>query len=147
MINKVNKTIRLLRKLQNTLPRPSLLTIYKSFIRRHVDYGVIIHDQAYLPSFLQKVESIQYNAVLAITVAICGIREEKLFEELGFQSQQHRWWYRNLCYFYKILKKQSLKYLFNIIPKLPIPYSTRAQIIFLISKLSTTRKILLFHQL
>ena len=28
MLNKVNKTIGLLRKLQNTLPRPSLLTIY-----------------------------------------------------------------------------------------------------------------------
>ena len=87
MINKVNKSITLLRKLQNTLPRPSLLTIYKSFIRRHVDYGVIIHD---LASFLQKVESIQYNAVLAITVATCGMSEEKLFEKLGFQSQQHR---------------------------------------------------------
>ena len=28
MFNKVNKTIRLLRKLQSTLPRPSLLTIH-----------------------------------------------------------------------------------------------------------------------
>ena len=44
MLNKVNKTIGLLRKLQNTLPRPSLLTIYKSFIRPHLDYGNIIHD-------------------------------------------------------------------------------------------------------
>ena len=32
MFNKVNKTIGILRKLQNTLPRSSLLTIYKSFI-------------------------------------------------------------------------------------------------------------------
>ena len=44
MLNKVNKTIGLLRKLQNTLPRPSLLTIYKSFIRPHLDYGNIIYD-------------------------------------------------------------------------------------------------------
>ena len=36
MANKVNKTIGLLRKLQNTLPRPSLFTIYKSFIRPHL---------------------------------------------------------------------------------------------------------------
>ena len=54
MLNKVNKTIGLLRKLQNTLPRPSLLTIYKSFIRPHLDYGNIIYDQAYNPSFQQK---------------------------------------------------------------------------------------------
>ena len=44
MLNKVNKTIGLLRKLQNTLPRLSLLTIYKSFIRPHLDYGNIIYD-------------------------------------------------------------------------------------------------------
>ena len=44
MLNKANKTIGLLRKLQNTLPRLSLLTIYKSFIRPHIDYGNIIYD-------------------------------------------------------------------------------------------------------
>ena len=37
--NKVNKTIGLLRKLQDTLPRASLITIFKSFIRPHLDYG------------------------------------------------------------------------------------------------------------
>ena len=43
--NKVNKTIRLLRKLQNTLPRTSLITIFKSFIRPILDYGDIIFDR------------------------------------------------------------------------------------------------------
>ena len=42
--SKVNKTIGLLRKLHNTLPRLSLLTIYKSFIRPHLDYGYIIYN-------------------------------------------------------------------------------------------------------
>ena len=72
MLNKVNKTIGLLRKLQNTLPRPSLLTIYKSFIRPHLDYGDIIYDHVYNASFQQKIESIQYNAVLAITGVMRG---------------------------------------------------------------------------
>ena len=54
MLNKVNKTIGLLRKLQNTLPRPSLLTIYKSFIRPHLDYGDIIYDQVHRVSFQEK---------------------------------------------------------------------------------------------
>ena len=35
--NKVNKTIRLLRKLQDTLARTSLITIFKLFIRSHLD--------------------------------------------------------------------------------------------------------------
>ena len=45
IINKVNKTMGILRKLQNILPRSALLTIYKSFIRPHIDYGDIIYDQ------------------------------------------------------------------------------------------------------
>ena len=47
----VAKTIRLLRKLQVVLPRPSLVTIYKAFIRPHLDYGDIIYDRAYDESF------------------------------------------------------------------------------------------------
>ena len=76
-------------------------------------------------SFQQKVESIQYNAAVAITGAIRGTSKEKIFEELGLESLQHRRWYRKLCCFYKILKDQSPKYLFNIIPKLNRPYPTR----------------------
>ena len=76
-------------------------------------------------SFQQKVESIQYNAAVAITGAIRGTSKEKRFEELGLESLQHRRWYRKLFCFYKILKDQSPKYLFNIIPKLNRPYPTR----------------------
>ena len=56
----INKTIELLRKLQNTLPRPLLLTIYKSFIRPHLGYGDIIYNayNAYNASFQQNVERI-----------------------------------------------------------------------------------------
>ena len=54
--SKVNKTMGILRKLHNTLPsRLSLLTIYKSFIRPHLDYGDVIYDQAYTASFHQKI--------------------------------------------------------------------------------------------
>ena len=38
------KGIGLLRKLQSILPRTSLLTIYKLFIRPHLDYGDIVYD-------------------------------------------------------------------------------------------------------
>ena len=124
MFNKVNKTIGLQRKLQNSLSRPSLLTIYKSFIRPRLDYGDVIYDQAYNASLQQKVESIQHNAALAITGAIRGTSKEKLFEELSLESLQHRRWYRKLCCFYKILKDRSPKYIFNIIPELTKPYST-----------------------
>ena len=45
--SKRNKTIGLLRKLQNTLPRPALIALYKAFARPHLDYGDILYDQAY----------------------------------------------------------------------------------------------------
>ena len=48
---KVNKTIGLLQKLQKTLPRPVLMTIYKAFVRPHLDYGDIIYDEAYNETF------------------------------------------------------------------------------------------------
>ena len=88
ILNKVNKTIGLLRELQNILPRSALLTIYKSFVRPHLDYGDIIYDQAYNTSFHQKLEPLQYNACLAITGAIRGTSREKLYEELGLASLQ-----------------------------------------------------------
>ena len=99
--NKISKTIGLLRKLQNILPRPALLTIYKCFIRPHLDYGDIIYDQDYNLSFHQKLESIQYNAALVLTRAIRGSSREKLYQELGLESLQLRRWYRKLCCFYR----------------------------------------------
>ena len=39
IFSKVNKTIRLIRKLRHILPRSPLLTIFKSFIRPHLDYN------------------------------------------------------------------------------------------------------------
>ena len=77
--SKVNKTIGLLRKLHNTLPRLSLLTIYKSFIRSNLDYVDLIYDQAYTDSFHQKIESVQYNSALAIADAIRGTSKEKIY--------------------------------------------------------------------
>ena len=37
-VAKANKTIGVIRKLHLFLPIPALLTIYKSFIRLHIDY-------------------------------------------------------------------------------------------------------------
>ena len=102
ILNNVNKTIGLLRKLQNILPRSTLLTTYKSFIRPHLDYGDIIYNQAYNVSFHQKLELLQYNACLAITGAIRGTSKEKLHEELGLESLQLRRWFRKLSCFYKL---------------------------------------------
>ena len=54
IITKVNKTAGLLQKLQNVLSRESLLTIFKSFVRPHLDYSDVIYDQSYNNTFHQK---------------------------------------------------------------------------------------------
>ena len=82
ILNKVNKSIGLLHKLQNILPSSALLTIYKSFVRPHLNHGDIIIDQAYSVSFHQKLELLQCNACLAITEAIRVTSREKLYEKL-----------------------------------------------------------------
>ena len=97
------------------LPRWLLVTIYKSFTRPHLDYGDIIFDQAFTKSF-HNLESIQYNASLAITGAKRGTSKEKLYQELGFESLEQRCWFRKLCTFYKIYKNQSPSYHYNLKP-------------------------------
>ena len=104
---KISKTVGLLRKLHDLFPRSALITIYKAFVRPYLDYGDILYDQAYNMSFHHKLESIQYNACLAITGAIRGTSKEKLYQELGLESLQLRRWYRKLGMFYKIYKNKS----------------------------------------
>ena len=74
-IAKANKSIRIIGKIAHVLPRESLITIYKSFVRPHIDYGNIIYDQPNNDSFCNMIERVQYNAALAITGAIKGISQ------------------------------------------------------------------------
>ena len=127
MFHKINKTFSLLHKLQKNLPTAPSITIYKSFIRPHLDYGDILYDQAFNNSFHERLESIQYNAALAITDAIRGSSKEKLYQELDFESLQQRRWYRKLCLFHKIIKSQSPKYLSELIPTARQAYMTRCK--------------------
>ena len=46
IVSKANNGIGIVKNLPNTLPRNSLLTIYKSFIRPHLDNCDIIYDQS-----------------------------------------------------------------------------------------------------
>ena len=114
MFRKINKIISLLLKLQNNLPRAPLITIYKSFVRPHLDYGDILYDQTFHNSFHEKLKSIQYNPALAITDAVRDSSREKLYEELGFESLQQRRWYRKLCWFFKKKKHKNSDPLFNV---------------------------------
>ena len=80
VINKVKETIGLLCKSQKHLPWQSLITIYISFIQPHLDYGDTVYDRAFNESVHKKLESIQYNAAIAIPETIRGTSSEKFFQ-------------------------------------------------------------------
>ena len=69
-----------------SLPQSSLLTIYKSFVRPHLDYGDVIYDQTNNFSLSDKIESVPSNAVLAIAGAIRETSKEKLYPQLLLES-------------------------------------------------------------
>ena len=114
---KVNRGIGILKKLSGFLPRNSLITLYKSLIRPHLDYADIIYDQPNNLTLCNKIETCQYNAAVAITGAIRGSSKERLCQDLGFEHLSSRRWLRKLCTFYKIVRNRSPGYLYkNILP-------------------------------
>ena len=76
-IKKATKGVNVIRKINLLLPCSSLLTINKSFVKPHLDYCNVIYDQPNNSRLSDKIESVQYNAALAITGAIRGTSREK----------------------------------------------------------------------
>ena len=87
---------------EKSLPHGPLLTIYKTFIRPHLDYGDVIYDQHYNNYFDQKLEPIKYKAAVAITGAKRGSSRGKRYQKLGLEPLQEQWWFRKPYYFFKI---------------------------------------------
>ena len=116
----------MLKKLSNYLPCHCLVTLYKAFIRPHLDYTDIIYGKPNNMNICNKIESLQYNVALAITSAIRGSSKEKLFQELGVEYLSSRRWLRKLSLFYKIVVNKSPNYLFNYVSKVNQSYQTRS---------------------
>ena len=110
------KGVGLLRKLQTILPRKSSLTVYKSFIRPLLDYADVIYDQSSNASFSKKIESVQYNAALAITGAVKGSSREKMYQELGLEYPYQRRWARRLCLLYKVFSTGQPSNIYDLLP-------------------------------
>ena len=104
VLSKVNKTIAMLR---NLFYRENLVfgkySIYKtpSWLR-----GYCVQPKLQW-LVTPKIELIQYNAAPAIIGAKRSTSREKLYQELVLELLRKRRWYRKLCYFFKIFKKQS----------------------------------------
>ena len=91
----VNKLRSTLRKLYHYMSCDSLVTIYKSFIRPHLDYADVKFDKPSNATFL--------------------IELNQLYQELGFETVKERRWFQRLCCFYKILNNQAPAYLYSLL--------------------------------
>ena len=80
---KATKVVNVIRKMNLLLPHSSLLTIYKSFVRRHLNYGDVIYNQPNNSRLSGNIETVQYNATLVIIGTIRRTSKEKLYQELG----------------------------------------------------------------
>ena len=84
-ISIVNNGIGLLRNLRCSISRKPLLSIYEAFLRPHLDYCDVMYEKPRNEKFIDTLESIQYNATLAITGAIKVTFKEKLCNELDLE--------------------------------------------------------------
>ena len=82
-ISKAMKGIGIIKKLSNVLPRKSLITIYKSFVRPRLDYGDLIYDPPNNESFCQQIVSVQYKLPLQSLVLL---QEHVDLNEIGLES-------------------------------------------------------------
>ena len=137
-ISKTRKGIGLLKYLSKYLPRHTLNELYKLYVRPHLDYGDVIYhipakicefsQNIILPSLMEKLESVQYSAALAVTGTWRGTSREKLYAELGWESLSSRRMSRRLTLFYKFINNLSPEYTLDPIPLLhQSQYSLRNQ--------------------
>ena len=100
-----------MKRLSLMLSRNQVLTIYKTFVRSHLDYGDMIYDKPFNDSFKEKLGKVQYCVALIITGTIKGTFQERLYKEHSLESLCDRKWYHKLTSFYKIVKGLALSYL------------------------------------
>lgn len=75
-----------------------MLTIYKSFVRLHLDYGGILYNKPENNNFHNKVVKVQYRVCLDITGAVQGTSRLNLYDELGLHSVSKSRWRSNLFF-------------------------------------------------
>ena len=127
-ITKSRQGIGMIKYLSRYLPRHTLNELYKLYVRPHLDYGdVIYHTPAKICEFshdttlnthMEKLESVQTSAALAVTGAWKGTSREKLYNELGWEPLNLRRWSRRLVMFYKIVNNTTPEYTRHPIPQL-----------------------------
>ena len=120
------KGIGLIKHLRPYLPVSSLEQIYKMRIRSLFDYcDYIFHIPALnnnsstdinLNYVMDSLESLQYQAAIAVTGTWKGTNRDKIYDQLGWETLHNRREFRRLTQFYKIMNNLTPEYLAKPIP-------------------------------
>ena len=109
-LQKAKKGLGLLKYMSRHVSRDVLDTMYKMYIRPHLDYAdVIYHGQN--QDSMDLLESIQYQAARIVTGCWQGTSRIKLYNEIGWESLHERRRYRRLTLYYKIIFNMTPNYL------------------------------------
>ena len=131
-VSRSRRGIEFIKFLSNYLPRHTLNELYKLYVRPHLDYGDFIYhipptkcgysEDLKLNHQMEKLESVQYSAALAVTGAWKCTFRDKLYEELGWELLNLRRWSRRLVLFFKIVNNRAPENTREPIPPLPQSY-------------------------
>ena len=119
IILRANKGIGRIHRLCRYLTRNYLLTIYKAFIRPHLNCGDVVYYYLGNASFMQKLKSVQYNGTLEITDCFRGTSRGKFYSEyseLGLESLADNRFSKRPIAFCKIVNKKASQYLIDYLP-------------------------------
>ena len=143
-ISKTKKTIGIIKHVSKYLPLKTLILIYKSLVRPHFDYCDTIfhvppptngifdnhaHESGILPALMKKVESVQYQAALAITGSWQGTNRVKIYEQLGLESLSDRRSLHRILQIFKIKSNLTPSYLKSKLPPLDVQANQNANTI------------------
>ena len=94
--NKARRGVGMFRFLSSYLPKHTLNQLYKFYVRPHLDCGDVIYHipqkvndfshEVNLNRQMERLESVQYSAGLAIRGAWKGTSRSKLYKKLGWES-------------------------------------------------------------
>ena len=154
-ILQTKKTIGIIKHLSRYLYVKTLLLMYKSLVRPHFDYcDIIFHIPSlgnerfvnYLPNnehlniLMAKIESVQYQAALAITGTWQGTSRIKLYKELGLESLSARRSLNRIIQLFKIKNNHTPEFLRNKLPSLSIQDNPNANPNIFNAKVTRTQR-------
>ena len=127
-LTKARSGLGVMLHLKKWVTHPVLETIYKLYVRPHLDYcDVVYHTaspaNAATPIFriatsrkpLDKVEAIQYKAARIVSGAWYGTNRKELYKNLGWESLEDRRTMRKLCILHETIENQFPRYLSAIV--------------------------------